>query len=92
MALRQSRVTKCVKMRVQFVRLPDSKTYLMRLNTNILCLTPLTRRSRAAGSRTRTSPAAQASHGDTKTRRKLLDRTADLLSASALIKSSRTIY
>jgi len=29
--------------------------------------------------RTTTSPAAQASHGDTKTRRKVLDRNADVL-------------
>jgi hypothetical protein len=29
--------------------------------------------------RTTTAPAAQASHGDTKTQRKLLDRNADVL-------------
>ena len=39
--LQQPRQTQCVKMRGQFVLLPDSKAYLMRLNTNILCLPPL---------------------------------------------------
>jgi hypothetical protein len=41
MTLRQLRETQCVKTRGQFVLLPNSKAYLMLLNTNILCLLPL---------------------------------------------------
>jgi hypothetical protein len=41
MTLRKLRETQCVKMRWQFVLLPDSRECLMKLNTNDLCLNHL---------------------------------------------------